>query len=65
MKTIVDKIQFEHSEGFTGEVEITRGSEKIKVPMEAVVRLVAEKVRHDRIAELQSAKPSDLIKRLA
>lgn len=65
MKTKVDKISFEHSDAYSGEVEISRGAETMKVPMEALVRLVAEKVRHDKIAELQKAKPSDLIKRLA
>lgn len=65
MQTKVDKVVFDHSDGFSGEVEITRGTQKIKVPMEALVRLVAEKVRHDRIVTLQNAKPSELIAKLA
>jgi hypothetical protein len=65
MLTKVDKIVFDHADNFTGEVQVSRGEVSMKVPMDAMVRLVAEKVRHDRIRALENAKPSELIAKLA
>lgn len=65
MQLKVDKIVFDHAPNYSGEVEITRGTVKIKVPMDSLVRMVAEKVRYDRITTLQNAKPSELIAKLA
>lgn len=65
MQLKVEKILFEHQQNFTGEVEIKRGDKVMKVPMEALVRIVAEKVRYDRIKALETAKPGDLVMKLA
>jgi hypothetical protein len=61
----VGPVVFTHAENFAGEVDITKGDVTLKVPMDALVRVVAEKVRAQRIAALENAKPSDLIAKLA
>lgn len=61
----VGPVTFTHADNFTGEVEIAKGDIVLKVPMEALIRVVAEKVRASRIDALERAKPSDLIAKLA
>ena len=61
----IGNVVIEHSISFTGEVSITKGDASITLPIDALVRLVAEKVRAERIAALEKAKPHDLINKLA
>lgn len=61
----VGPITFTHADNFAGEVEIAKGDVVMKVSMDALVRIVAEKVRASRIEALERAKPSDLIAKLA
>lgn len=61
----VGPVTFTHTENFSGEVEIRKGDVTLKVPMEALIRIVAEKVRASRIDALERAKPSELIAKLA
>lgn len=61
----VGQVTFSHADNFAGDVEIEKGDVTMRVPMDALVRLVAEKVRASRIAALESAKPSELIAKLA
>ncbi|KWT89343.1 MULTISPECIES: hypothetical protein [unclassified Variovorax] len=61
----VGQVAFAVADNFTGDVEITKGDVVMRVPMEALVRVVAEKVRANRIEALERAKPSELISKLA
>jgi hypothetical protein len=58
-------ISFSVPDNFKGDVEIVKGEVRLKVPMESLIRVVAEKVRFDRMAVLVDAKPNDLISKLA
>lgn len=66
MSLIITKaghITFEHSDGYTGEVIISRGEKQIAVPFDALRKLVAEAVRHEAIQRLQEAKTDALLRR--
>ncbi|WP_431276266.1 hypothetical protein ACQ858_08435 [Variovorax ureilyticus] len=58
-------VTFTVADNFVGDVEIVKGDVTLKIPMDALVRVVAEKVRANRIAALETAKVSDLIAKLA
>lgn len=57
-------VTFEHSDQYTGEVEIKKGNIAITVPMEALCKLVAEKTRHELLEHVQKMKPETLLRRL-
>jgi hypothetical protein len=63
--TKVGHIAFHHSDDFKGDVEITRGDQKLQVPMEALRRLVAESVRHELADHVSKMKPEALLRRIA
>jgi hypothetical protein len=63
--TKVGHVCFVHNDEFTGEVEIHKGDQVVTVPMEAVCKLIAEKMRHELLLQVQKMKPETLLKRLA
>ena len=58
-------VTFVHDDQFKGEVEISRGSEKMSVPMEALRKLVAESIRFELADHVQKMKPDALLRRIA
>jgi hypothetical protein len=58
-------VSFSHSDEYTGEVQIAKGDHTVTVPMEALCKLIAEKMRFELIQQVQKMKPETLLKRLA
>lgn len=58
-------VTFEHNDEFTGEVEIRKGESVIKIPMESLCKLVAEKMRNELLQQVQKMKPETILRRLA
>lgn len=65
MQTKIGHVIFDHHTEFRGEVEIRKGDNVVKVPMEALRALVAESVRYELAAHIQKMKPADLLRRIA
>jgi hypothetical protein len=59
--TKVGAVTFTHPDNFTGECEIERNGLAINVPFEALQKIVAEKVRHQMIANIESLKPHEIL----
>lgn len=62
--TIVRKVgavTFEHTQDYSGEVDIERNGLSVKVPMAALQDLVAERVRVQLIADVQDMKPHEIL----
>jgi hypothetical protein len=54
------KVEFSHI-GYSGEVEIRRGDQTMTVPFAALEKLIAEKVRTQAIARIESLSPPELL----
>ena len=59
--TKVGSIIFNHHHNYTGEVEIVRGSNSIKVSFEALEKIVSDKVRQKAIERIELMKPAELL----
>jgi hypothetical protein len=60
-ETKIGAVSFTHQENYTGEVEIERGGQVVKVPFEALQKLVAEKIRRKMIASIEDMSPNDIL----
>ncbi len=58
-------ITFTHQQDFRGEVEIAKGGQIMKVPVDDLKNFVAEAVRFDLANHIQKMKPADLLRRIA
>lgn len=56
---------FVHDDTFGGEVEITRGSQTIRLPIASLRLFVAESIRSDEMERVRRMKPEELLRRLA
>lgn len=54
-------VTFTHAENFTGEVEIERGGMSIKVPFEALQKIVGEKIRRKLITSIEDMGHNDIL----
>lgn len=63
--TKVGHVTFTHSDEFKGEVEISRGDQRLTVPMEALRKLVAESIRFELADHVAKMKPDALLRRIA
>jgi autotransporter-associated beta strand protein len=61
METKVGAVTFSHNSSFTGEVEIERGGLAVKVPFEALQKIVAEKVRFQMVENINALKPHEIL----
>jgi hypothetical protein len=61
VETKVGAVTFSHNDSYSGEVEIERAGVSVKVPFEAVQKLVAEKVRAQMIASIENLKPHEIL----
>lgn len=61
IETKVGAVTFTHQANFAGEVEIERAGMSVKVPFEALQKLVAEKVRSQMIAAIEDLKPNEIL----
>lgn len=52
----------EHSDDWRGEVRINRGNESVSIPVQSLLDAAGEVLRLQMIADLQSAKPADVVK---
>lgn len=59
--TKVGAVTFTHNLNYSGEVEIERGGMSVTVPIEALQKIVAEKVRVQMIAGLEQLKPHEIL----
>lgn len=59
--TKVGAVTFSHSESYNGEVEIERGGLAVSVPFETLQVLIADKVRHQMMLELENLKPHEIL----
>jgi hypothetical protein len=59
--TKVGAVTFTHPDNFTGECEIERNGMAVTVPFDALQTIVAEKVRHRMIANIESLKPHEIL----
>ena len=63
--TKVGHVVFTHDDQFKGEVEIVRGEARVTVPMDALLKVVAEKIRFDLADHISKMKPETLLRRIA
>jgi hypothetical protein len=61
IETKLGTVTFTHQENYVGEVEIERGGQVVKVPFEALQKLVAEKVRCKMIASIEDMPANDIL----
>jgi hypothetical protein len=54
-------VTFTHAENFTGEVEIERGGLSVKVPFEALQKVVGEKIRRKMIMTIEDMAANDIL----
>jgi hypothetical protein len=54
-------VTFTHAENFTGEVEIERGGLSVKVPFEALQKIVGEKIRRKMIMTIEDMAANDIL----
>lgn len=62
MTTKTAGVQFTHDDTYRGEVTISRGTDTLVVPMDALRKIVAEAVRHDLVQRVGSLKPEALLR---
>jgi len=60
-QTKVGAVVFEHKHNYSGEVEILRGAAAIKVPFDALEKIVADKVRAQLIENIEKLTPTELL----
>lgn len=61
MQSKIGSVLFEHAEDFSAEVTITSRGSSVTVPFSALTQIVGESVRHDLIAKLEKATPTQLL----
>lgn len=54
-------VTFTHGPEFNGEIEIERGGMTVKVPFEALQKVVAEKVRLQMVVSIEALKPHEIL----
>jgi len=65
MQTKHGYVTFDHDTEFKGEVEIKRGAQSMRVPIESLRAFVAESIRNDLMSRVVRMKPADLLRRIA
>lgn len=61
IETKAGAVTFAHNANFSGEVEIERGGLSVKVPMEALQKIVSDKVRLQMIQNIENLKPHEIL----
>lgn len=61
IETKLGAVTFTHQENYAGEVEIERGGQVVKVPFEALQKLIAEKIRRKMLASIEDMPPNDIL----
>ncbi|QDD65546.1 hypothetical protein EJD96_15965 [Herbaspirillum seropedicae] len=59
--TKVGAVTFIHNASMTGEIEIERAGLAVKVPFEALLKIVSDKVRQQMIEGIEELRPHEIL----